>query len=209
MWALIIAISISGVIAPFFFPSDFYEGSMRYFSEPFFDQLLRLQQSPLSDASHRLIGIALLVLGMIQFNEDIRRTRPRLHRWTGRLYMVLATIVVVTAMDLVVQYAFGGFVEMVAIGLISFAFAFFVILGFIKIREKDFAGHRESMMRGFGILMFVTVQRPFFIIMSSVSNFEVVTNFLWAGGFALATTTLITEWWIRHTQRTDKPDATV
>ena len=60
--------------------------------------------------------------------------------------MVLATIAVVTAMDLVVQYAFGGFVEMVAIGLISFAFAFFVILSCIKIREKDFAGYRESMI---------------------------------------------------------------
>jgi hypothetical protein len=100
--------AIIGVIAPFFFPPDFYEGSMRYFSYPFFEQLLRLKQSPVSDVSHRVTDIAVLIIGMIQFNQKIRQLYPRLHRWSGRLYVVLATIVVVTATDLVVHYAFGG-----------------------------------------------------------------------------------------------------
>jgi hypothetical protein len=49
--------------------------------------------------------------------------------------------------------------------------------------------------------MFVTVQRTFFILLSSVSTLEVATNFLLARGLALATTTLVTEWWIYHTRR--------
>lgn len=114
---------------------------------------------------------------------------------------MLAVIVVVTATDLVVRHAFGGLVGTIAIFMINIGFLFFVAQGFFRIRRNDSAGHRESMKRGVGILMFFTVQRPFFIGLSGISNMEVTVTFLVAGGLALVTTMFVAECWIQHTRK--------
>ena len=118
-------------------------------------------------AAHRLLtmihiipGLLFVVLGPLQFVRRLRNSRPRLHRWMGRVVLASGIIIGGTALVMSPQMAIGGANETAATMLFAIVFLFSLIKAFLSIRQGKIALHREWMIRAFAIGLAVATIRP-------------------------------------------------
>jgi uncharacterized membrane protein len=101
-----------------------------------------------------------MVLGPLQFVRSLRTKYPRLHRWSGRIVLLASMVVGVTGLRLACGKTIGGVDEKAAITLFG---SFFLIALAIALRHamrREFAQHREWMIRGYAIGLAVATIRP-------------------------------------------------
>lgn len=140
---------LAGALAFFLVVAPRYFGSL---DDPHFGPRLGLLRV------HILTGALALLLGPVQFIGGIRRTRPHLHRWTGRLY--LAGIAVGGATGLALSpFANGGVVGRVGFAGLSVAWLVTSGVAWSHIRARRIARHRRWMIRSYVVtLAFVWVR---------------------------------------------------
>lgn len=201
VWVLIVSIGLSGVVAPFVLPKQTYADIIRLFFDAYYQQELNLATSPIANATHRIFGLVFFVIGMAQFNLRLRAKNPALHRWCGRLYIALTALVVVTATILAFRHAFAGEIEKILTLLVNALFCVFVIAGLVNARRRNFAAHREYMIRGFATALFVAVQRPFLIGSLLLLDFPPKELFVLSGAAALSVCIISAEIWIKLSRR--------
>lgn len=201
VWFLIVSVGLSGVVAHFVLPKQIYADMVRLFSDALYQQELNLATSPIANISHRIFGLVFYVIGMAQFNRRFRAKNPALHRWCGRLYMVLAVLVVITATILAFRHAFAGQIEQIMTLLLSALFGGFTIIGLVMARRKNFVAHREYMIRGFATTLGIAVHRPFFG--SSLFLFDLAEQdlFVLSGVAAVGVCIIAAEIWIKLSRR--------
>ena len=99
---------------------------------------------------HILAGAALTALGTLQLLPGLRRRQPRLHRWSGRLFLLLAIPIALGGVWLTwirgAVSSQGTAFSMTATALAIVAFA---ALAFRTARAKRFADHRLWALRLF------------------------------------------------------------
>lgn len=101
-------------------------------------------------AAHVLLAAVLTVAGTMQLMPWLRARLPVLHRWTGRLFLLTASIASVTGLYMAwVRGAHAGALPDFAISLDAVLILVFgaVTLGFA--RARDFDRHRRWAMRTF------------------------------------------------------------
>ena len=196
VWLLIGFIGLTGVFAHFLLPDQTYAEIVRIFSESVYQQELALAESPIANNYHRILGLAFFVVGMLQFNRGLRTKKPTFHRWCGRVYILLALVVIVTASILALRHAFAGMFETVSTLVIKRFFCVFVLLGFFYGRRKNFRSHRNYMIRGFAVALFVAFQRPYFFSGLLFLNLPAEMLFIISGVAALFSSVLAAELWI-------------
>jgi uncharacterized membrane protein len=120
-----------------------------------------------SFASHRALtilhifpGLLFVALGPFQFVRTLRNRRPRLHRWMGRIFVVSGIVIGSTALIMSPQMAIGGANETAATMFFAIIFLFCLIKGWLSIRRRKVALHREWMIRAFAIGLAVATIRP-------------------------------------------------
>lgn len=208
IWLLIGLIGLTGVFAHFLLPDPTYAAVARIISESVYQQELALANSPIANDSHRILGLLFFIVGMLQFNQGLRTKKPTFHRWCGRVYIFLALVVIVTATILALRHAFAGMLETVSTLVINGFFCAFVLLGFYYARRKDFRSHRNYMIRGFAVALFVAFQRPYFFAGLLFLDLPPEILFVISGAAALTSSVLSAELWIWLSGRTHR-DATV
>jgi uncharacterized membrane protein len=109
---------------------------------------------------HIVPGLLFMVLAPLQFVRRLRDRKPRLHRWMGRIVVVSSLIIGSTALVMGPQMAIGGANETAATMFFAILFLFCMIKGWIAIRRREFALHREWMIRAFAIGLAVATIRP-------------------------------------------------
>jgi uncharacterized membrane protein len=110
---------------------------------------------------HILPALIFVTLGPLQFNRSLRARHPQWHRVSGRIYLIAATIV--GASGLIMSFAMpaiGGVTQATATIVFSLYFLFALARAFLHIRRRDFALHREWMIRAFAIGLAVATIRP-------------------------------------------------
>jgi len=115
---------------------------------------------PLLTMVHIIPGLFFMILGPFQFVRSLRVRRPKLHRWMGRLFMLVGVIVGVTALVMGPQMAIGGVNETVATMLFALIFLFALGKAWQHIRRRKISLHREWMIRAFAIGLAVATIRP-------------------------------------------------
>jgi hypothetical protein len=108
---------------------------------------------------HAPFGAIALLLGPLQFSDTIRRTRPHLHRWTGRVYIGAVTLASLVAAN------FGPRFEPKSIQIEQYFQSGFWFLctavALICILTRRIAQHKIWMMRSYGFcLVFVLSRVP-------------------------------------------------
>jgi len=130
---------------------------------------------------HFLAGSMALLCGVVQFSAALRRRRPDVHRWIGRVYLaaVAASAACAYAMSFraVLGWPFG-----VAAFVMATAWVGATIMAFIAIRHGQVCVHREWMLRStlitFAFVTFrVMLVSPLFTGLGSVP--ERLTALLW------------------------------
>jgi uncharacterized membrane protein len=154
---------------------------------------------------HILPGLLFMVLGPLQFSAGLRARHLRWHRWSGRVFLVCAGLIGVSALVMSLGMpAIGGITQAVATTLFGSFFLFALGKAFWHIRRREIALHREWMIRGFATGLAVAAVRPiigFFFATSPLTGLtpgEFFGAAFWMG-FVVSLT--VAEAWIRATRQ--------
>jgi uncharacterized membrane protein len=110
--------------------------------------------------THILPAILFMILGPLQFLRSLRSNYPQVHRWSGRIFLTASTVVGVTGLTLAFGKTIGGVDEKAAIVLFGSFFLIALAKALWHALRREFAQHREWMIRGYGIGLAVATIRP-------------------------------------------------
>ncbi len=116
----------------------------------------RLSASPAPVVVHIISVIPYAVLGAFQFSSRLRRRRPRWHRATGRVLVVLGLAVAFSGLWMTVFYprqpGTGELAYLFRLAAGS-AMAASITLGLAAIRRRDIASHQAWMTRAYALAL--------------------------------------------------------
>ncbi len=156
---------------------------------------------------HILPGGVFLMLAPLQFSSRIRGRYIQLHRWSGRILVLMGLVAALAGLHFGLSMPYGGAGEATAIAF--FGVLFVVALGraFFAIRRHQVARHREWMIRAFSIAVGISTVRvvaAVFDIALTPAGLRPPDLFalsLWTGwGITLCAGEL----WIRYTRADDR-----
>jgi uncharacterized membrane protein len=156
---------------------------------------------------HILPAMLFMVLGPLQFVRSLRAKYPYMHRWSGRVFLTASAMVGVTGLTLAFGKTIGGVDEKAAVVLFGSFFLIALAKGLWHALRREFAQHREWMLRGYAIGLAVATIRPIMATFFAVAVLrghrpeprEFFGTAFWIG-FTLQT--IAAEIWINYTKPT-------
>ena len=157
--------------------------------------------------AHVLPAMLFMVLGPLQFVRGLRAKYPQVHRWSGRIFLTASTVVGVTGLTMAFGKTIGGVDEKAAITLFGTFFLIALAKALWHALRREFAQHREWMIRGYAIGLAVATIRPIMGTFFAAALLrghapepkEVFGTAFWIG-FTLQT--IAAEIWINYTRPT-------
>jgi uncharacterized membrane protein len=110
--------------------------------------------------AHILPAMLFMVLGPLQFVRSLRSKHPQLHRWSGRIFLTASAVVGITGLTMAFGKTIGGLDEKAAITLFVTFFLLALAKALWHALRREFAQHREWMIRGYAIGLAVATIRP-------------------------------------------------
>jgi uncharacterized membrane protein len=110
--------------------------------------------------AHVVPAMLFMILGSLQFVKRLRSTLPRFHRWSGRTLLLAAAIIGITGLRMAFGKTIGGIDEKAAITLFGCFFLIALAKALWHAMHREFALHREWMIRGYGIGLAIAAIRP-------------------------------------------------
>ena len=110
--------------------------------------------------AHIVPGMLFMVLGPLQFVRGLRSKYPQVHRWCGRIFLTASAVVGVSGLTLAYGKTIGGVDEKAAITLFGSFFLIALAKALWHALRREFAQHREWMIRGYAIGLAVATIRP-------------------------------------------------
>ena len=101
-------------------------------------------------AAHVMLAAVMTMAGLLQLVPSLRASWPRLHRWSGRIFIVTALFLAIGGLWL--TWVRGSYLTVTSAVAISIDAALIVGFGFMAWRtalKRDFAAHRRWAMRTF------------------------------------------------------------
>jgi uncharacterized membrane protein len=89
-------------------------------------------------------GIALLI-GWIQFNDKLRRKKPRTHRLIGKVYIVAVLLSAIAATG-ISFFSTGGWIAASGFGTLGVVWFATTLYSFVQARKQNFEAHRNAMV---------------------------------------------------------------
>ena len=154
---------------------------------------------------HVIPGAIYLVLAPFQFSATLRKRSLNTQRFVGRVLSAIGLVVGATALFLGLIVPYSGVSEQLVIGFFGVLFLFSIVRGFLYIRSKEIALHREWMMRAFAIGLSIATMRlifiPALIIVGNPTRQETEMLSIIAFTIAFVLHCSIAEIWIRTTRK--------
>ena len=154
---------------------------------------------------HVIPGAIYLVLAPFQFSATLRKRSLNTHRFAGRVLSAIGLVVGATALFLGLIVPYSGVSEQLVIGFFGVLFLFSIVRGFLYIRSKEIALHREWMMLAFAIGLSIATMRlifiPALIIVGNPTRQETEMLSIIAFTIAFVLHCSIAEIWIRTTRK--------
>ena len=101
---------------------------------------------------HIFSGPFVLFNGLILLSDYVRRHRGGLHRFLGRVQVVVLLLFVLPTSVVMSRHAFGGWPAGLSFFLLSAATAICAIFGVIRARRGQFDRHRRWMIRSYVLI---------------------------------------------------------
>ncbi len=155
---------------------------------------------------HVLPGIIFMVLGPLQFVRGLRAKHPAVHRWSGRIFLTASAVIGATGLTMAARGTIGGTDERAAIFLFGGFFLIALAKAFWHAMRREFAQHREWMIRGYAVGLAVATIRPIMAGFFAAAAMRGVTpapgtffgKAFWIG---FTSQTIAAEMWVRWTRR--------
>jgi len=149
---------------------------------------------------HIIPSMFALLLGPLQFAAGLRARHPKVHRNLGKLYLFGGIFVGGPAGFYLAMKSFAGLSAQLGFGLQSVLLMTTGVLALAAIRRRDFAVHREWMIRNYA-LIFAAVTLRVNIRIFVLMGYE-LPDFHWLNAWLCwVPNILVAEWLIRRSQR--------
>ncbi|MEX5721697.1 DUF2306 domain-containing protein [Geodermatophilus maliterrae] len=118
--------------------------------------------------AHVLFGSVALVTACLQLWPSLRRTRPAVHRWSGRVYVFGG--ILPSALLAVVIAPLGPLNLLGALGATTWGLVALVttVVGLVAARRRRLAEHRRFMLYSFATAIAILTNRAMFLLLMSV-----------------------------------------
>src|SRR5699024_5185839 len=127
---------------------------------------------------HIILAFIALVTGFIQFIESIRLTKPKLHRYIGRIYVI--SILISGLLAFVLFFYSENYSKAMAFVVLDVLLLFRPWMADRKAVIRNFREHRICMIRSFGItLVGVSARLPVPLLLVS---YAILNGFSLPGG---------------------------
>ncbi|WP_223421695.1 DUF2306 domain-containing protein [Tateyamaria pelophila] len=148
---------------------------------------------------HVSVAPLALVLGGFQFLPGLRARRPRLHRWSGRIYAACVLVGGVAGILLAVN-ASGGVVAGAGFGLLGVFWLGTTGKALLHALKRQIEIHREWMIRSFALTLAGVTLRLYLagFLVSGVGYIEASP---WLAWFCWVPNAVIAELWIARSRR--------
>ncbi len=100
--------------------------------------------------AHIVGGAVALVAGPFQFWRGLRARAPRVHRWTGRVYLVAVAIGAIAGL-VIAPWSRAGYVGFFGFGALAVLWFATAWRAYRAIRHGDVASHRAWMIRNYAL----------------------------------------------------------
>jgi len=155
---------------------------------------------------HVLPGIMFMVLGPLQFVRGLRAKHPAVHRWSGRIFLTASAVIGTTGLTMAARGAIGGADEKAAIFLFGGFFLIALAKALWHAMRREFAQHREWMIRGYAVGLAVATIRPImggFFAAAAMRGLTPEPSTFFGKAFWIGFTaqTIAAEMWVRWTRR--------
>ena len=145
---------------------------------------------------HVFAAALALALGPFQFSTRLRNARPQLHRWIGRTYLGLGVLLGGVFGLLLSRYAFGGPVAQIGFALLAIAWLYTGLRGWLAIRGRDVATHRQWMLRNQALTLAAVTLR-LYLPVALVARWPFEPAYMAIAWLCWVPNLLIAEWWLR------------
>ncbi|GAA4713375.1 putative membrane protein (DUF2306) [Promicromonospora umidemergens] len=157
--------------------------------------------------THIFTGSVLLAAAVLQLWPWLRANHPRIHRWSGRVYVVAAVLTGIGAL-VTAQFPSEGPSQRIANSLLAVLLVTFTLLGFRAVRQRRFTDHRAWMVRStalafsivanrfWGVLLVVTFAPSFDGDMASSP--EALSAAAASAWVSWVVNLLFAEWWLQR-----------
>jgi uncharacterized membrane protein len=115
---------------------------------------------------HFLAGATVIIAGILQFNQTLRKRHLHWHRMIGRVYVLGVAVGAVAGFYMALN-ASGGLVARVGFALLALCWLFATGKAFLEIRAGNVSAHRAWMMRSYALTLAALTLRlyiPLFLI---------------------------------------------
>ena len=154
------------------------------------------QAHPIAFTAHTTAGALALLAAPWQLLSGVRGRRPRVHRWTGRLYVLACLIGGVAGLRIAFGTAYGP-VAVAGFAGLALAWLTTTTLGFMAAREGDYERHRAWMLRSVA-LTFAAVTIRLQLAGIVAFRLDFATGYVAASWLCWLPNLALAEWWIRR-----------
>ena len=127
--------------------------------------------------AHGPFGALALVLGPTQFSDTLRRRRPALHRWIGRIY--IGAIAVAASVALYIGPRFEPASIKVEQYFQAGGWLLTTVMALVFILRRNIAAHKLWMMRSYGFCLVFVLSRVPDAVPGFHWNDQLLANVLW------------------------------
>jgi len=100
---------------------------------------------------HVYTAIFSLLAGFTQFNNNLLKNKPFIHKTIGKLYVFTVLFLASPSGFFIGLFANGGFYSKVSFVTLSLLWFYFTLKGFLMIKSKQINQHKIFMLRSFAL----------------------------------------------------------
>ncbi|WP_173910100.1 DUF2306 domain-containing protein [Acinetobacter sp. Marseille-Q1618] len=120
---------------------------------------------------HVLVSSLLLIAGFTQFFSQIRQKFPKIHRYSGWLYIISVFIFALPSGFIMAFSAAGGWQTKLCFILLSILWGVSTFIALYKIIKKDWLAHHDWMIRSFALALSALSLRTWKIILYNLQPY--------------------------------------
>ena len=121
---------------------------------------------------HAFFGMLALALGPFQFRNSLLQRRPEWHRRIGTVYVCAALLTGLSGVYMSL-FSFGGITTHLGFGVLGLVLFVSTAIAYRLVRRKQWAAHREWMIRSFSLLFAaVTLRLLLPLLQIAMGEFE-------------------------------------
>lgn len=148
---------------------------------------------PIGIYGHIAGGVIALILGPFQFYSRLRAAAPKVHRWIGRVYLLVGGTGIGVFGLYMSQYAYGGIVGRLGFGALAICWIYCAVRAYVAIRQGAIQKHRKWMVRSFS-LTFAAVTLRIYLPLSAVAGVDFAVAYPMIAWLAWVPNLIVAEW---------------